>query len=147
MSLRQAQGKPNKPIFTYKDMVRYSDCDMHQHLNHAVYFSFFEQARVAFWEKLGMLKSTADFHSIPLIIAAAHCDYKAPAYLNQEVEIQISVTHIGTKSFRFDYEMKDAQKGALLATGYTIQVMFDYEKGESVAIPENLKQLFSSFCR
>lgn len=125
--------------FIYRDQVRYSDCDMHQHMNHAAYFSFLEQARVAFWTKLGLLKSPDDFHSIPLIIAAAHCDYKAPAYLNDEIAIHLGVTQMGTKSFRIDYEMRNAQTQELLANAYTVQVMFDYQKGGSIPVPEDLK--------
>lgn len=130
---------PKKSLFIYRDKVRYADCDMHQHMNHAAYFSFFEQARVEFWQNLG-LKVGPDFHSIPFIIAAAHCDYKAPAYLNDDIAIALKVTHVGTKSFRLDCEMRNAQTNELLAEGYTVQVMFDYQKGGSVPIPEGLKK-------
>ncbi len=125
--------------FIYRDRVRYSDCDMHQHMNHAAYFSFFEQARVEYFEKLGM-KAGDDFKSIPFIIAAAHCDYKAPAYINDDIAIEMGTTSIGNTSFRIDYEMKNAKTGKLLAQGYTIQVMFDYDKMLSYPVPEALKR-------
>lgn len=130
---------PPKFEFIYRDQVRYSDCDMHQHMNHAVYFSFFEQARVVYCEQLGF-KATADYHSIPFIIAAAHCEYKAPALLNDHLVIHLGTTHIGTKSFRIDYEMRQAETKALIATAYTVQVMFDYKKMKSILVPKNLKE-------
>lgn len=133
-----------KPRFIYRDKVRYSDCDMHQHMNHAAYFSFFEQARVEYIAKLG-LKPTSDFRSIPFILAGAHCDYKAPAHLNDAIEIHLGTTHIGTKSFRIDYEMYRAKTDELLATGYTVLVMFNYEKMQSIPIPEGLKKKLATF--
>ena len=125
--------------FIYRDKVRYCDCDMHQHLNHAKYFSFLEQARVEYCAKLG-LKPGSDFRSIPFIVAAAHCDYKSPAHLGDEIVIYLSTTHVGTKSFRIDYEMRNGKTNALFAEAYTVQVMFDYEKMVSVPIPETLKK-------
>ena len=40
--------------FTYKDTVRYSDCDMHSHMNHTRYLTFFEQARIEYFRAMGM---------------------------------------------------------------------------------------------
>ena len=111
---------------------------MHQHMNHAAYFSFFEQARVEYFAKLGM-KAGHDYKSIPFIIAAAHCDYKAPAHINDEIAIAMGTTSIGNTSFRIDYEMKNAKTGQILAHAYTIQVMFDYDKLKPIPIPEDLK--------
>lgn len=125
--------------FLYKDKVRYSDCDMHQHLNHAKYFSFFEQARVEYFAALGM-KPTSDYRSIPVIIASAHCDYRAPAHLNDDIEVRLGVSHIGTKSFRLDYQMCNAASGELLAEAYTVQVMFDYDKKCSIPISEKIRK-------
>ncbi|MDP2599566.1 MAG: thioesterase family protein [Deltaproteobacteria bacterium] len=130
----------NKKLkFRCKERVRYSDCDMHQHLNHARYFSFLEQARVDYFKKTGFIKGTG-YKAIPFIIAAAHCDYLAPAHLGDIVEIRLGTTHIGNKSFRIDYEMRDLTTKTLLATAYTIQVMFDYDKMRSIPVPKILKR-------
>ncbi|OGQ04196.1 MAG: hypothetical protein A2W61_08110 [Deltaproteobacteria bacterium RIFCSPLOWO2_01_44_7] len=125
--------------FTFRDKIKYADCDMHQHLNHAKYLSFLEQARVEYFGKLGF-KATHDFRSIPFIVAAAHCDYKAPAYLNDEILIEMGTTSFGNTSFRIDYEMKHAKTGKLIAQAYTILVMYDYDKMKPVSVPENLKK-------
>lgn len=134
---------PSEFEFIYRDQVRYSDCDMHQHMNHAVYFSFFEQARVAYCEQLGF-KATADYHSIPFIIVAAHCEYKSPALLNDDLVVHLGTTHIGIKSFRIDYEMSNERTNVLVATAYTVQVMFDYKAMKSIPIPESLKEKIAS---
>lgn len=131
--------KKSKWEFIYRDKVRYSDCDMHQHMNHAAYFSFFEQARVEYFNNLGF-KTGTDYKSIPFILAAAHCDYKAPAHIHDEIAIEMGTTSVGNTSFRIDYEMKNAKTGQLLAEGYTVQVMYDYDKMKSIPVPGALKR-------
>ncbi|MDO8526240.1 MAG: thioesterase family protein [Deltaproteobacteria bacterium] len=131
----------DKKEFIYRDKVRYSDCDMHQHLNHARYFSFMEQARVEFCKKLGFNQTGKgkDYKSIPFIIVSAHCDYKAPAYLDDELIVRVTTTHIGNTSFRLDYRIEDATTRKLLAEAYTVQLYFDYNKMKPVPIPKVLK--------
>lgn len=129
---------PKQFEFIYRDKVRYADCDMHQHMNHAIYFSFFEQARVEYFTKLGV-KAGHDYKSIPFILVAAHCDYKAPAYLNDEVVIKMGTTHIGNTSFRIDYVMENTKTGAVLAEAYTVQVMYDYEQMKPIPVSESIK--------
>jgi len=125
--------------FKHFEKVRYSDCDMHQHLNHARYLSFMEQARVEYFKKLDFLPGR-DWKSIPFIIVSAHCDYRAPAYLGDEVSIEIGVSTMGNTSFRFDYQLKEVKTGKLLAEGYTIQVMYDYEKMDPMPISTSFKK-------
>ncbi|MDO8494113.1 MAG: thioesterase family protein [Deltaproteobacteria bacterium] len=124
--------------FTYRDKVRYGDCDMHQHVNHAKFFTFFEQARVEYCASLG-LKPSSDFKSIPFILASASCDYLLPALLNDEIIVEMGTTKIGTKSLTMEYEMKNG-KGELLAKASTVLVMFDYETMRSIPVPKTLKQ-------
>lgn len=125
--------------FKHLEKVRYSDCDMHQHLNHARYLSFLEQARVEYFRKIGFLTGT-DWKAIPFIIVSAHCDYRAPAYLGDEVEVAVGVSSIGNTSFRFDYEIKDLKTKKLLAEAYTVQVMYDYEKMKPIPVSESFKR-------
>jgi len=125
--------------FIYHDKVRYCDCDMHQHLNHAKYLAFFEQARIEYLGKIGF-KPSSDFRSIPFILASVHCEYKAPAHLNDEVIIPTGITKIGTKSIRFEYELRNAKTKELYAEAYTVMVMFDYDKKESIPVSDDLKQ-------
>lgn len=133
-------------VFLYKDKVRYCDCDMHQHLNHARYFSFFEQARVEFFAKIG-LKPRSDYHSIPFIIAAAHCNYLAPVHLNDCITIRVLPTHIGRKSIHVHYEMRISGKGKPVATAHTVLVMYDYNKRKSVFVPLGLQKKIGVYCR
>ena len=116
---------------------------MHQHMNHARYFSFLEQARLEFCEERLGLKIGSDYKTIPFIIASVHCDYKAPAYLNDQIAITVVPARVGTKSFQLDYELKDENTNEIIANAYTVLVMFDYEKMKSMPIPVAVRKKLS----
>ena len=54
------------------------------HVNHAVYFTYFEQCRLTGWREL---TGAAHPHT-RVIIARAECDYRAPAVFGDELEVE-----------------------------------------------------------
>lgn len=125
--------------FQYADIVRYGDCDLHQHMNHARYFTFMEQARtVGYLEAMGM-RVTGNRESIPFILANASCDYRMPAEINDEVVTHMAVTRIGAKSMTMAYRMVRGSDQLLLAEATTVMVSFDYVRMCSVPVPQSFK--------
>jgi len=39
------------PVYRHRLSVRFRDCDAMGHVNHAVYFTYFEQCRLTFWRE------------------------------------------------------------------------------------------------
>jgi acyl-CoA thioester hydrolase len=124
--------------FSYRDIVRYRDCDMHQHLNHAAYFTFMETARAEYLYALGLPRTPA-FDAIPFIVASASCEFRAPAYMGDEIVTAVGVTKIKTKSMVIDYVMTKANDGTLLAEGKTAFVYFDFRAQTTEPIPDDLR--------
>jgi acyl-CoA thioester hydrolase len=111
-------------------MVRWSDCDMYQHVNNAVYVTYFEEARGWFWRDL----MGADFRGFDFIIAEVTCTYLAPAVLPEVLAIAVEVTNVGTKSFQLGYAIT-GEGGRAIASGRSAQVMYDHAAKTSMAIP------------
>ncbi len=111
--------------------VRFRDCDAMGHVNHAVYFTYFEQCRLTFWREL---TGTPSPHT-RVIIAHAECDYRAPAHFGDELEVRLAVGEIGRSSFTLRYEIVNAAGGQLVASGSTVMVSYDYAANTSVPLP------------
>ena len=107
------------------------------HVNHAVYFTYFEQGRLTFWREL---TGTSSPHT-RVIIARAECDYRSPAHFGDELEVRVSVGDIGQSSFTLIYEIADAGSDRLVARGKTVMVSYDYEKSASVPLPSATRDL------
>ena len=122
--------------------IRYADIDAQRHLNNVAYFAFMEHVRLAYLQETG-LWSGEDFESVGMIVAQATCNYTAPAYLGETVTVWIRVSHLGNKSFHFDYRL-ETERGEI-ATGRTVQVCYDYVNKNSIPMPERWREAIVAY--
>lgn len=116
--------------------VTFGELDMLQHVNNVVYFTYMENARIAyFFEAMG----THSLTDLSLILAHATCDYKSPAYFGEKLIIGTGVSRLGNKSFDL-YHRIETEDGRLVAIGNTVQIFFDYASGKTVILPEKFKE-------
>jgi len=127
----------DRPVFTHRLSVRFRDCDMLGHVNNAVYFTYLEEARVAWWRQLG----TAGFPSAGTVVVHAECDYRAPVLLGHPLEVQIFLLGIGRTSYTLGYRLVRTDTGALMAEGKTVSVTTDPVTGQPIPVPETSRTL------
>ncbi len=121
--------------------IRFSDCDMMGHVNNACFFSYMEEARVAYFAKipeLDFIKQGSE-PLISLILAEATCAFKSPAHLGETIDVSLSLTHMGKSSFVLEYELKATKDQRLVGAGKTVMVLYDYQNKKSVIISDELK--------
>ena len=120
--------------------TRYADYDAKGHVNNAVYFSYFESARVsALQERLAQAMEMRDAADPPIIVAEARIKYVSPAKIGEPLAIEISVGEIRTKGFSFRYRIVDARDDRLVAEGETVQVAYDYAAERPMPIPPAMR--------
>jgi acyl-CoA thioester hydrolase len=124
--------------FRHRLDVRFRDCDAMGHVNHAVYFTYFEQCRFALWRRLG---GGSGLPGAGTIVVHAECDYRAPASVNDALDVGLKVGDLGQSSFTLFYEIVDVATGQRLADGKTVNVTFDYAAGKTIPIPDRTRQL------
>lgn len=116
--------------------VTFRDLDALGHVNHATYFTYMETARIKF---LVMLLGLQGMGELPIIVAEACCQYKAPAHFGEQLTVGLGVSRLGGKSFDLSYDIV-AANGRSIATGKTVQVMYDYAQQCTYPIPDELRQ-------
>jgi acyl-CoA thioester hydrolase len=112
--------------FVHRERVRFRDVDAMGHCNNAVFLTFCEQARIAFLRSLGPTTE----HLIP---ARAEIDYRAPLHEDDEVEIGVRCSRVGTSSFALEYELRADDR--LAAEASSVIVSYDYERRAPKPIP------------
>ncbi len=128
-------------VFAVPVEVRFNDLDGMGHVNNAIYLTFLEHARMRFFTEVGGSESEKDF---PFILAHAALDYKHPIKMGVKLEVRMWTSRIGGKSWDFDYEIRDAEKPIIYATGKTVQVAYDYILEKSDILEGRLKELILS---
>jgi acyl-CoA thioester hydrolase len=117
--------------FVHRETVRFRDLDSLGHMNNAVYATFLEQARIAF---LSQYEAQAE----NMILARLEIDFRSPVELGETIEITVTPTRVGTKSFDLEYVMRAGDR--VVAEAKTVLVAYDYERAQSVEIPEAWKE-------
>lgn len=121
--------------------VRFRDCDPMGHVNNAVYVTYLEVARFAYWKDVA---GGVEFDGAGFIMARVEIDYRSPVSIGDTVTVHLAITRFGRTSFDFEYELVD-QRGRLVATARTVQVMYDYAANRPVPVAESFKQQTLAF--
>lgn len=111
------------------------------HVNNAVYLTYLELARFAYWKAAEIDRLEGD---VSYIIARVEIDFRASAKTGDVLDIGISITGIGRTSFSMAYEIRD-QGGRVVAAAKSVQVAYDYGAGKPVPVPEGLRQRIAEF--
>jgi acyl-CoA thioester hydrolase len=109
------------------------------HVNNAVYFTYFEQARIVMAETLG-LRRALDDAGRGLILVHASCDYKAQVVFGDLVEVRVGVVALGRSSFTYEFDARRVKDDGVVAKGRSVQAVFDYDAGKAVPIPDGLRE-------
>lgn len=127
--------------FHSKVDVRFRDLDAMGHVNNAAYLTFFEVARTEYMMALGHVQtphpSVAEM--FPFVLAEVSCRFLAPASMADRLRIHLRTTRIGGKSFDFEYLVCQESTGALVATGRSVQVYFDYGEQRTLQVPADFR--------
>jgi acyl-CoA thioester hydrolase len=117
--------------FHHRLQVRFRDCDLLGHVNNAVYFTYMEEARWAYWREL-----TGDSPGRPpLILARTECDFIRAVQPGERLDIWLGTTRIGRTSFSIDCEILD-ERGDVAAKGKAVLVAYDYTAAKPIPIPD-----------
>jgi len=122
--------------------VRFRDTDALGHVNNAVYLTYLEIERTHYWKHLFNI---TDLRKAGFIIAHASIWYRSPAYQGETLLVSGRISRLGTKSFDFEYEIREASSNRLVAEALTTQVMYDYEVQKSIAIPYDIRKTILAF--
>ena len=130
-------------IFTHSLQVRFRDCDAMGHVNNAVYLTYLEEARFAYWRAIWGAEMGAP-ETPAVILARAEIDYRRPARSGEMLEVRMSLASLGRTSIHSNYEIVNAG-GSVIATAKSVLVVYDYKSSRAVPISDEIRaRLLSS---
>jgi acyl-CoA thioester hydrolase len=131
-------------VFTvvHELVPRFRDTDAMGHINNAVFITYLEVGRQAYWARL---EGHDDYRNVPFILAGVTCDFRSEANVDEVLEIALRCEWIGTKSFGFRYEIRDRATRRLVIEASTVQVCYDYDAKHSFPVPDALRHKLEAF--
>lgn len=122
--------------FVHEVEVRFRDLDAMGHVNNAVFLTFVESARVAYWLKL---RGRRELKDMDLILARTEIDYRSPLELGETAEIGLRIAEVGRSSFVIEFAVLDSATRRLAAEGRNVLVYYDYGAGRTAPLPDALR--------
>ena len=124
--------------------MRYGDLDPQGHVNNAKYLTYMEQARVAYLRHLGLWEG-GSFLEIGIILADAHITFRAPIQFGAALRVGVCISRLGNKSMQSEYRIEEAADGREYASGASVLVAYDYQRGQTVVLPEAWREKIAEF--
>lgn len=139
----------NAPLFKHKiiETVKFHEVDILGVCNNAVYFNYFEDARIKYLQDLKsqyQLKEIMEGESF-FIMAHNNCDYIQPATIDDELEILTRINFAGNSSFKFEHIVINCKTDKLIAKGGGVLVHINIKTKKSVPLPNEFFTAIKDF--
>ena len=127
------QIKNEYPVVLSQDVI-WGDMDAFGHINNTVYFRYFEDARIAYFDRIGVIELMKQLSLAP-ILATTQCSFRLPLEYPDRIHVAARARILSAKKFNMEYVVFSQRHGAIAAEGEGLVVYYDYVNGKSREIP------------
>uniref|UniRef100_A0A7C1FFS9 Acyl-CoA thioesterase n=1 Tax=Caldilinea aerophila TaxID=133453 RepID=A0A7C1FFS9_9CHLR len=124
-----------RPSFSIEIPVRFAETDAMGVVHHSAYIVWFEAARVAWMEAIGLPYAEFAASGHHFSVTGLRGEYRAPARFGDVVRVTASLSQLRSRQVTFEYTVTHAKTGQLLMTGATDHICVDLE-GKMTRIPD-----------
>lgn len=119
--------------------LAWGEMDAFGHVNNAVYFRWFESARMSYFDRLGWPELQRETGVGP-ILHSTQARFRAPLVWPDTVSVTTRVSEVAEDRFTMLYEVRSRALGRLAAEGSGLIVAFDYRRLAKAALPEEIRR-------
>jgi len=138
-ALRERFGVEGQWGVWRRHTIRWAECDIYAHVNHAAYLTLFEDMRIAWW--LGAGGRFAPDAPGP-VVGSLEVKYHRPGHFRDRVLLTARTASFRRSSFVHQYGMWRAGDG-LLCSARALCVVVDNATGRKAEIPAPMRRLMA----
>lgn len=124
--------------------IAWGEMDAFQHVNNIVYFRYFENARIVYFDRLNAM-ALKEKTGIGPILASQQCKYKMPLHYPDTVSVAARIVNVQETQFTMQYVIVSQKMKSVAAEGEGLIVYFDYNQNKRVPIPDETRQLIQHY--
>jgi acyl-CoA thioester hydrolase len=124
-----------KMRFTARSRTRWSDEDNQKVLNNAVHQTLLEEARLAYFDALGLVEE----NQFPFLLAQTHLRFLRPGHGGVDVEIEVATVRLGQASIEQAYRIRSAKTREIWVEARATLVTYDPATGKSRPMSERFR--------
>ena len=123
--------------------IRFNDIDGQQHVNNSIYQQYYDIGRAGYFSEISGTEYQTGGRSV--VVASVHTDFFKPVFLHDRIQVQTRVDKIGNKSLTMYQQITDRETGEVKSDCTTVFAGFDYEKQQTIVIPDDLRDMITRF--
>ena len=141
--VKMTASKNQQKILAYELSlpVRWADMDVNAHVNNTRFFTYFESARLAWFEAL-RTRELRNGHG-PVVVQAS-CNYRRSIPYPETVLVRLYAGVPGRSSFTTYYDLLSASDPTIqYADGQAVMVWVDRASGKSLPLPDYVRSVLA----
>lgn len=115
--------------------VQWGDMDAFNHVNNVMYFRYFESARLAYFERIGVMDKN-NSSSVAPILAETSCRYRLPLNYPDKILVGARVLESHSHGFLMEYAIYSQAHKKISSIGTGRIVMLDYDTHHKVKVSQ-----------
>ena len=119
--------------------VVWGEMDSYRHVNNAVYFRYFESARLEYFRRLGWFEFEQQTGIGP-ILAATSARFRRPLTYPDTIWVAARVTVVQEDRFSMGHRLVSRKLAAVAAEGTGLVVAYHYGKLAKTPLPDELRR-------
>ena len=117
-----------------------ADIDEQNHVNNTVYLRWVQEVATAHWQAIASSEAQGE---IAWVVLRHEIDYKAPAFLDDEIVLRTWVGKATRLTFERFTEILRRRDGQLLSKARTLWCPINAQTGRPVRVPLEVREKFS----
>lgn len=122
--------------FVHRLRVRYAECDPQGVVFNAHYLAFADHALTELWRELFGGYAAMLERGVDVVVAEARVRFRAPARFDEELDVAVTVAHLGTTSMTLHDEIARTADGAPVAEVEVRYVWIERSTGAKTPLPD-----------
>lgn len=123
--------------------LRFNDIDMLGHLNNSVYIQLMDLGKANYFHQF--IDGRLDHDNLAIVVANINCDFHAPAYLEERLEVLTAVESMSERSLRLEQRVINADTGEVKCRAITTMVNIDPKTHHATEISPLWRHLLSTY--
>jgi acyl-CoA thioester hydrolase len=117
--------------------VAWGEMDAFRHVNNVVYFRYFENARLAYFERLGW-PALQNATGVGPILAATQARFRRALTYPDTISVGARVIAVSKDRFTLEHHIVSHAQGALTTDGQGVVVAYHYGEDRKAHLPEEI---------
>ena len=124
------------PKYYYAIPVRYADTDAQTHVFFANYFTYMDEAYMAYLDEIGFSWDELAEMNLETYYVNADCQFLGRAFYGNMLHVHTAFSRLGNSSLVAEMTVVNSSNSEIVAKGHLTSVMIDSTTGKPTRIPQ-----------